>query len=73
MKQEPGHQLLPMQRDIDTHAVIWRREDCDHVLLVRPVVSLHDELMRSRNKREAVVVIEGFRDILSERISCTSW
>ncbi len=40
-------------------AVIGRREDRHHIPVLRPVVPLHDELMRSRHERQAIVVVEG--------------
>ena len=39
-------------------AVVWRAEDGDHVLLVAPVVALHDQLVRARDQVEPVRVIE---------------
>jgi hypothetical protein len=31
-------------------AVVWGREDCDNMLVVRPIVASHYKLMRSRNQ-----------------------
>ena len=39
-------------------AVIWSREDCDYVSLVCPIVSVHNELMSSRDPCEVVRMIE---------------
>ena len=39
-------------------AVVWRAEDGHDVLLVRPVVALHHQLVRARHERQVVVVVE---------------
>lgn len=54
-------------------AVVGRAEDGDHVLLVRPVVALHDQLVGPRHERQAVVVVELLGDVLPECVSCTTW
>lgn len=54
-------------------AVVWRREDRDNITILRPVVTLHNQLMSSSDQRETVVVVERFRDILAKRVSRTSW
>ena len=54
-------------------AVVWRREDRDNIAILRPVVTLHNQLMSSSDQRKTVVVVERFRDILAERVSRTSW
>jgi len=45
-------------------AIVWRWEYCDHVAIVTPVVALHDQLMGTRHKCQAVCVVKGFRNIL---------
>lgn len=52
--------------------IVRGREDCDDILLLRPVVSLHDKLMCSRNQSKAIVMVECFRDVLSKGVTCTS-
>ena len=37
--------------------------------VLRPVVPLHDELMRARNQRQPVVVVERLRYVLAEGVS----
>ena len=54
-------------------AVVWRRENCDHVALVCPVVTTHDQLMGAGDSLQVVRVIELLRDILSETIASSSW
>lgn len=64
-------------------AIVRRREDSDHVTIVRPVAarpsarvqqrgrhaqSLHDELVSPRDQRKTVVVVERFADVLPERV-----
>lgn len=39
-------------------AVVWCRKDGDHVLIVAPIVALHDQLMRAGHKSQTIVVIE---------------
>ena len=48
-------------------AVVGRREDGDDVALLRPVEAVHDELVRSRNERQPVVMVERLADVLPER------
>ncbi len=45
-------------------AVIWRGEYGDHVLVVAPVVALHDQLVRPRHQVEPVGVVELLADVL---------
>lgn len=54
-------------------AVVWRREDGDNIAVLGPIVTLHHQLMSSSHQCQAVVVVERFRDILSERVSSSSW
>lgn len=54
-------------------AVVWRRENRDNIAILGPVVTLHHQLMSSRHQSQTVVMVEGFRDILSERVSRSSW
>lgn len=49
--------------------VTLTREDGDHVTVLRPVVTLHDKLMRSGNQRQAIVVIKGLRNVLSKGVT----
>jgi len=53
-------------------AVVGSREDGHHVLLVSPVVSLHDQLMSSADQSQAVVAIEGLRDVLAKGVASSS-
>ena len=50
-------------------AVVGRGEDSDGVLLVRPGVALHDELVRTRDQVEAVGVVELLAYVLPESVS----
>lgn len=56
-------------------AGLWclTRENRHHVSILTPIVALHDQLMRSRNKSQAIVVVKGLADILAECVSCSSW
>lgn len=53
-------------------AVVRRTENGHYVAILTPIVSLHHQLMRSGNQSQAIVVIESLRDVLAERISCSS-
>lgn len=53
-------------------AVVRRREDGDHILVVRPVVALHDQLVSSRDQCQAVGRIELLRDVLPKGVPCTA-
>jgi len=50
------------------HGEQLTREDSNDIPILRPVISLHDKLMSSRNQRQAVVVVERLRYILPERV-----
>lgn len=56
-----------------TVAVVRCTENGNNVSILTPVIALHDELMRSCNQCQAVIVVECFRDVLAERVTCTSW
>ena len=47
-------------------------EYCDNVTVLTPIVPFHDKLMCPSHQGQAVIVIERFRDILSEGVPCTS-
>lgn len=47
-------------------AVVWRREHCYHVPVVRPVVAVHHQLVGTGDEFQVVGVVELFRDVLSE-------
>lgn len=53
-------------------AVVGRRKDGDHVAFLRPVEAVHDELVRARHEREAIVVVERLRDVLTKRVAGTA-
>ena len=48
-------------------AVVGRAEDGDDVLVVRPVVALHDQLVGARNERQPVAVVEALGDVHAKR------
>jgi len=54
-------------------AVVRSREHCDDVPVVRPVVAIHHKLMCSCDELQVIRVIELLRDILTKRVSRTSW
>lgn len=39
-------------------AIIWRAEDGDHILVVAPVVALHDQLVCPCNQGQLICVVE---------------
>ncbi len=45
-------------------AVVGGAEDGDDIAVVGPVVALHHQLMRPRNKRQPVAVVESLGDVL---------
>jgi hypothetical protein len=55
-----------------TVAVVRSREDRHDVLLVAPVVALHHQLMRARDQRQTVVVIELLGNVLTECVTGTT-
>lgn len=52
--------------------VVRCTEDGHYILVVTPIVALHDQLMGSGDQREAVAVIEGLRDVLTKGVASTS-
>ena len=50
-------------------AVVGGRENGDDVAVLRPVVTLHDQLMGSRNERESVILVEGLRNVLAKSVA----
>lgn len=55
-----------------TVAIIRRRENGNDVPIVRPIVTLHDQLMCSCDQLQSVVVVECFGDVLAERVTGTT-
>lgn len=54
-------------------AVVWGTEDGDHLLVMAPVVSVHDQLMRPSNQLQLIGMSEGFADVLAEGVPGSSW
>ena len=54
-------------------AVVRCWEHCDDVSVVRPVVAIHYKLMGSGNQLQVIWMVELFGDVLSKRITSTSW
>lgn len=52
--------------------IVGGGENRHHVPVVAPVVSFHDELVSSGHQGQAVGVVEGLRNILSESVSGSS-
>lgn len=48
------------------------REYGNHVTVLRPIITLHYQLMCPRHQSEAVIMIECFRNILPKRVSGSS-
>jgi hypothetical protein len=53
-------------------AVVGCTEYRDHIPVLTPIVSLHDELMRSCDQGQPVVVIECFADVLTKSVPSPS-
>ena len=53
-------------------AVVRSTEDSHHVLVMRPVVSIGNELMSTCNKVKTVLLIILLRDVLTKGIASTS-
>lgn len=52
--------------------VVGRREDGHHIVIVTPVEPFHDQLMSACHQREAIGVIERFRDVVTECVASTT-
>lgn len=50
-----------------TVAVVGGAENCHNIVILTPVVSFHDQLVRTRYEAKSVVVIELLRDVLFNR------
>jgi hypothetical protein len=48
------------------------REDGHNVPILRPVITLHDQLMSSRNQRQPIVVVERLGDVLAKCVPSSS-
>ncbi len=53
-------------------AVVGCTENGHHIPVLAPIVTLHDELMRSCHQCQTIVVIERLADVLTKGISRTS-
>src|SRR5271163_1536995 len=53
-------------------AVVWRTEDCNHISILAPIISFHDQLVSSSDQRQPVVVIKRLGDILAKSVSSSS-
>ena len=51
---------------------VHTRENCDDVAVLRPVVTLHYQLMGSGDQRQTIVMVESLRDVLSESVTGTT-
>ena len=53
-------------------AVVGRTENSHHIAVVRPIVTIHHKLMGAGDAGQTVVVVELFRNVLTERIAGTT-
>lgn len=56
-----------------TVTVVGCRKDRHHLLFVTPVVSRHDQLVRSCHGLQSVFLIKLLGDVLTKRIASTTW
>jgi len=54
-------------------AVVGCAEDGDNILVMAPVVALHDQLMRSRHQSQTICLVELLRYVLTKGVACASW
>jgi len=54
-------------------AVVGCAEDGDNILVMAPVVALHDQLMRSRHQSQTICMVELLRYVLTKGVPCASW
>jgi hypothetical protein len=54
-------------------AVVRCAEDGHHISILAPIVALHDELMRSCDQGQAIIVVERLADVLTKSIASASW
>ena len=53
--------------------IIWCRKDRDDRSVVLPLVSFHDELVRTCNKMQAINVRKLLRNVLPKRVAGSPW
>jgi len=53
-------------------AVIWGREYGHYVSILRPIITLHNQLMSSCNQSQAIIVVESLGNVLAKRIPSSS-
>ena len=53
--------------------IVRSGENSDDISIMRPIISIHNQLMCSSYQLKIVGMIKLFTDILSERVACTSW
>ncbi len=61
---------LPLTTSV---AVVGCAEDGDDILVMAPVVALHDQLMRSRHQSQTICMVELLRYVLAKCVACASW
>lgn len=54
-------------------AVVWSWENSDNISVVRPIITVHYKLMCSSDELQVIWMIELLWDILSKRVTSTSW
>jgi len=52
-----------------TITVVGRGEDGDNIPIVTPIVSLHNQLMSSRNERYTIRMVKSLRNVLAKRVA----
>jgi len=55
-----------------TIAVVGSRKKRQHPIGMLPLISLHDELMRSHNELQAIFVVECLCDVLPKRVASST-
>ena len=50
--------------------IIRSGENCHDILFMRPCVSFHDKLVSSADEFKPIRMIESFRDVLAEGVTC---
>lgn len=66
-----SHELANVRR-LKVKWILRTREDGHHVAVLRPVVTLHDQLMCARDQVQAVVVVERLGNVLAKSVTSTS-
>lgn len=75
LQESPVHELVDLQNGCFVSApvaIVWSREHRHDILLVAPVEAVHDQLVCTADKFQAIRLVKLFANILAERVASAS-